>query len=302
MYILMLMSNQIEFRHLRYFQIVAKELHFRKAAEKLFITQPALSRQVQQLEEYIGAELFKRDKRNVSLTQAGEYLLKESQFLFDHLNFVKDNIRHISNGDEGEIRIGFVGSAMQSVIPTLLKKVNKELPSIHFVLTELTNQDQVDLIRNDQLDIGFIRTMRLPEGLMKQDVFEETFCLVLPKLHAVSEKNFKNISDLEKENFILFSSQYSHGYYDKIMSIFEDQGFSPKVAHESVHANTIFRLVENELGIGIVPSSLKQGFDLDIKFIDLNDIPQRTTLSAIWKSDNRNPILDQVLPFLKTPS
>lgn len=298
MYILMLMSNQIEFRHLNYFQTVAKELHFRKAAEKLFITQPALSRQIQQLEEYVGVELFKRDKRNVSLTKAGEYLLKESQFLFDHLGFIKDNIRHIAKGDEGEIRIGFVGSAMQSVIPSLLKKINKDSPGIHFVLTELTNQDQVDKIRNDQLDLGFIRTMRLPEGLKKMDVFEETFCLVLPKTHPVSIKNFKNISDLKEESFILFSSQYSHGYYDKIMSIFEDQGFTPKVAHESVHANTIFRLVENELGIGIVPSSLKQGFDLNIKFIDLKKIPQRTTLSAIWKEESRNPILEKVIRTL----
>tara|TARA_R110002096_G_C14659146_1_gene727398 strand:+ start:3988 stop:4875 length:888 start_codon:yes stop_codon:yes gene_type:complete len=295
----MLMSNQIEFRHLRYFQTVAQELHFRKAAEKLFITQPALSRQIKQLEEYVGAELFKRDKRNVSLTKAGEYLLKESQFLFDHLGYIKDNIQHIAQGDEGEIRIGFVGSAMQSVIPTLLKKINKESPGIHFVLTELTNQDQVDKIRNDQLDLGFIRTMRLPEGLIKKDVFEETFCLVLPKSHPISQNNFKNISDLKEEDFILFSSQYSHGYYDKIMSIFEDQGFSPKVAHESVHANTIFRLVENELGIGIVPSSLKQGFDLNIKFIDLKDIPQRTTLSAIWKKESRNPILKSVVGFLE---
>lgn len=298
MYILMHMSNQIEFRHLRYFQTVAKELHFRKASEKLFITQPALSRQIQQLEEYVGAKLFDRDKRNVSLTKAGEYLLKESQFLFDHLGFIKDNIRHIASGDEGEIRIGFVGSAMQSVIPALLKKINKKSPGVHFVLTELTNQDQVDLIRNDQLDLGFIRTMRLPEGLNKLDVLDETFCLVLPKSHSITQKSFESILDLKDENFILFSSQYSHGYYDKIMSIFEDQGFTPRIAHESVHANTIFRLVENELGIGIVPSSLKQGFDLNIKFIDLDKIPQRTTLSAIWRKGSLNPILKNVVKLL----
>lgn len=298
MYILMHMNNKIEFRHLRYFQTVAKELHFRKASEKLFITQPALSRQVQQLEEYVGAKLFDRDKRNVSLTKAGEYLLKESQFLFDHLGFIKDNISHIANGDEGEIRIGFVGSAMQSVIPALLKKINKKSPGVHFVLTELTNQDQVDLIRNDQLDLGFIRTMRLPEGLNKLDVHNETFCLVLPKSHPITQKSFNSILDLKDENFILFSSQYSHGYYDKIMSIFEDQGFTPRIAHESVHANTIFRLVENELGIGIVPSSLKQGFDLNIKFIELDKIPQRTTLSAIWRKGSLNPILENVVKLL----
>lgn len=300
MYILMPMSNQIELRHLEYFQTVAKELHFRKAAEKLFITQPALSRQIKQLEDYLGAELLKRDKRNVSLTKAGEYLLTESQFVIDHLAFVKDNIRHIASGDEGEVRIGFVGSAMQSIIPKLLKTLNNESPGIHFILTELTNQSQVDLIRNDQLDIGFIRTIRLPKGLNKLKVYQETFSLVLPSSHPLTSKHFTSVADLQDENFILFSSQYSHGYYDKILSIFEDQGFSPKVAHESVHANTIFRLVENELGIGIVPTSLKHGTSLNIKFIDLTNISQRTTLSAIWKNDSRNPVLHQVTKLLKS--
>ncbi len=298
MYILMLMSNQIEFRHLRYFITVAEELHFRKAAEKLFITQPALSRQIQQLEQFIGAPLFIRDKRNVALTKSGEYLMEEARFLFNHLDFVQQTIEHLQQGDEGELRIGFVGSAMQTVIPSLLKQINKDYPGIHSILTELPNQEQLDRIRNDQLDVGFIRSMRLPVGLNKLDVYEENFCLVLPASHPVSAENFTSIDVLGDENFILFSSQYSHGYYDKILSIFEDQGFSPKVAHESVHANTIFRLVENELGIGIVPSSLKHGFDLNIKFIELKNIPQRTTLSAIWKTDSRNPILSKVIEFL----
>lgn len=292
------MSNQIEFRHLRYFITVAEELHFRKAAKKLYITQPALSRQIQQLEEYIGAPLLFRDKRNVELTKSGEYLLDEAHFLLKHLDFVQQNINHIDSGKAGELRIGFVGSAMQSVIPDLLKQINKKYPSIHAVLTELPNQEQINRVRNDHLDLGFIRSMRLPADLNKIDVYEENFCLVLPKDHPISMANFNGVEDLRDESFILFSSQYSHGYYEKILSIFEDKGFSPKVAHESVHANTIFRLVENKLGIGIVPSSLKKGFDLDIKFIELTNIPQRTVLSAIWKTNSRNPLLANVIKFL----
>lgn len=294
------MSNQLELRHLRYFMSVAKELHFRKASEKLFITQPALSRQIQQLEQYLGAELLTRNKRNVTLTKSGEYLLKESQFIFNHLDFVRQNIQSIQKGEEGEIRIGFVGSAMQRVIPTLLRQINSESNGIHSVLTELTNQDQIDRVQNDKLDLGFIRTMRLPIGLQKLSVYEETFCLVLPKHHPISQASFETVNDFKDDNFILFSSQYSHGYYEKILSIFEDEGFTPKVSHESVHANSIFRLVENGLGIGIVPSSLKHGFDLNIKFIDLNKIPQRTTLSAIWKKDSRNPILEKVIEMIRT--
>lgn len=292
------MSNQIELRHLTYFVALTKDLHFRRASEKLFITQPALSRQIQQLEQILDTPLFVRDKRNVSLTKSGQYLLDEATFLFNHIEFIKTTIQSIQKGDEGEIRIGFVGSAMQQVIPSLLKQIDNTSSGIHSVLTELTNQDQIDRIRNDELDIGFIRTMRLPEGLNKLDVLEETFSLVLPRDHPIAEETFIDVGELRNESFILFSSQYSHGYYDKILSIFEDQGFTPRVDHESVHANSIFRLVENGLGIGIVPSSLKHGFNLDIKFIDLDRIPQRTTLSAIWKEDSRNPILGKVIRLI----
>lgn len=187
---------------------------------------------------------------------------------------------------------------MQVVIPKLLTQINEESPGVHSVLTELPNKDQVERIQKDELDLGFIRTLRLPDGLRKLDVHEETFSLVLPKNHPISSKNFTTVKSLQEEKFILFSSQYSHGYFEKIISIFEDQGFTPQVAHESVHASTIFKLVENGLGIGIVPTSLKLGFALNIKFIELDKIPQRTTLSAIWKEENRNPILKRILEFL----
>ncbi len=292
------MGNELELRHLKYFKAVAEELHFGKAAEKLFITQPALSRQIKQLEEILEVDLLKRDKRNVELTESGQYLLDEAEYVFNHLNFIKKNIQHIDSGDEGELRIGFVGSAMHTVIPGLISSVQKENPGIHTELTELPNQDQIDRIRNDELDIGFIRSMRLPEGLEKKNVYEETFSLVLPSDHRLNRTNFESVKQLENESFILFSSQYSHGYFEKIMSIFEDQGFSPKVAHQSVHANTIFRLVEQKLGIGIVPTSLTDGFALDFKRIELTNIPQRTTLSAIWKKDHRNQLLTSFLELL----
>lgn len=292
------MSNELELRHLKYFKAIAEELHFGKAAEKLFITQPALSRQIKQLEEILETKLFKRDKRNVEITHAGNYLLDETQYIFNHLDFIKKNIKHIDAGDVGELRIGFVGSAMNSVIPELISSIQKKTPGIHTELTELPNQVQIDRIRKDELDIGFIRSMRLPDGLKKKSVFEETFSLVLPSNHDLNQKNFKSVKQLQDESFILFSSQYSHGYFEKIMSIFEDQGFTPKVAHQSVHANTIFRLVEQNLGIGIVPTSLSKGFALDFKRIELTTIQQRTTLSAIWKKDHRNQLLDSFLELL----
>lgn len=291
-------SNQFELRHLRYFQEVARELNFRKAAEKLFITQPGLSRQIHQLEESIDAQLFVRDKRNVQLTAAGKYLQQETALIFNQLDKVIKNTAHIHHGDSGEVSIGFVGSAMQLVIPTLLKQLNKSHPGIHTILTELSNQQQLDAILSDALDIGFIRYMKTPRSIEVLEMHEDTFSLVIPVNHHLNLDNFTNISQLQAENFILFSPDYSPGYYEKIMSIFDDHGFSPRVSHETVHANTIFRLVEQGLGVGIVPTSLTQGFDLKIRFIELHGIRQRTKLSAVWKKNHHNPLLEKLIEQL----
>ena len=226
------------------------------------------------------------------------YLLEEAEFLSNHIDYLKKNIQHIQSGGAGELRIGFVGSAMNSVIPGLIASIQEKIPGMHTELTELPNQVQIDRVRNDTLDIGFIRSMRLPNGLEKKHVFKETFSLVLPISHELNQQNFRSVKQLQEESFILFSSQYSHGYFEKIMSIFEDQGFSPKVAHQSVHANTIFRLVEQNLGIGIVPTSLTHGFALNFKCIDLKDIHQRTKLTAIWKKGHKNRLLKSFIELI----
>ena len=133
------MSYQFELRHLTYFLAVAEELHFRKAAERLFISQPGLSRQIKQMEEMLEVTLFVRDKRNVKLTPAGMYLKKEVAYIFNHLDFTLKQTKLVDEGISGEVRIGFLGSAMQSVLPDLLIKADEVLPQIQFSLEELSN-------------------------------------------------------------------------------------------------------------------------------------------------------------------
>jgi DNA-binding transcriptional LysR family regulator len=292
------MSYQIELRHFTYFMAVAEELHFRKAADRLFISQPGLSRQIKQMEEIIGVALFIRNKRKVMLTAAGIYLKKELDYIFNHIDFTIKQTRLIDQGSNGEIRIGFLGSAMQTVIPKLLIMVNKELPDIQFSLEEMSNYLQVEAVEKDQLDLGFVRLARVPQRIKMKTVHIDSFSLVVPLEHRLTSTTFKSIAQVSEEHFILFSSDYSSLYYDKIMSICEDKGFTPKVTHKSVHAQTIFKLVESELGVAIIPTSLQHGFDLGVKFLEIPKIPQRAILSVIWKKDNRNPALQQILKFL----
>ncbi len=294
----MLVGYQLELRHFTYFLAVAEELHFRKAAERLFISQPGLSRQIKQMEEIIGVTLFVRNKRNVQLTPAGLYLKNELEYVFNHLDFTIKQTRLIDQGSEGEIRVGFLGSAMQTVIPELLIDVHKEYPNLQFSLEEMSNHLQVDAVQKDQLDLGFVRLASVPKKMRIKTVHTDTFSLVLPLDHVLQAENFESIEQVSAEPFILFSSDYSSVYYNKIMSICEDTGFTPKISHKSVHAQTIFKLVESGFGVAIVPTSLQYGFDLKVKFLDIPNITQQAELSVIWKEDNRNPALQQLMKFL----
>jgi len=289
------MGYRIELRHLHYFLAVAEELHFRKAAERLFISQPGLSRQIKQMENELGYALFERSNKKVILTKAGKYLKEEVTMLLKNMNDSFSHAQLIHEGMEGQINFGYVGSAMQNVIPQLLLKIKEEHPNVHYSLREMENPDQIDALIQKEIDLAFVRLDKVPKGLEIKPVFEDTFSLVLPKGHPINKENFQGLKTFKDEAFILFDQSYSPAYYEQVMQIFKRSGFHPIISHNTVHASTIFRLVENNLGISIVPSSLALGYKMDIKLIELDKIPQKTVLSVAWNSTNRNPILAKIL-------
>lgn len=289
------MSNQLELRHYRYFLAVAEELHFRKAAEKLYISQPGLSRQIKQLEHILGFSLFDRNNKRVTLTIAGVYLQQELKRTLKTFDNIVSHAKLLSEGKEGKINMGYVGSAMQEVIPNLLLQFTQKHPNIHFGLEEIDNNKQVNALLSQTIDVGFIRLSEVPKPLEIRSIWKETFTLILPKNHLMTKENFKNITQLKDDVFISFDKTYSEAYHARIMSIFEDGGFSPNISHYTVHANTIYKLVENNFGIAIVPTSLQIGYNMNVKFIELTNIPQRATLSICWNTNNRNPIVEQFL-------
>jgi len=292
------MKHQIELRHLRYFEAVAEQLHFGRAAERLFISQPGLSRQVKQLEESLGVQLFYRDNRNVQLTEAGKFLKTEVSLQLKHLERILTHTQLLAAGLEGELKFAYLGSAMQKIIPDLLLEFRSKYPKVHFYFKEMDNQQQVDKLLNQEIDIGFVRLERVPKDLVLQGIDEDTFSLVLPEDHPMNAEHFKNLKQLEDEPFILFERSYSPNYFEKIQQIFDYSGFVPKVNHQTVNASTIYKLVEHQFGVSIVPTSLKTGYDMRVKFIELKDIPQRTILSAVWSRRNRNPSLERFRQLL----
>ncbi len=291
-------SNQIELRQLRYFLVLAETLHYRRAAEKLHLSQSALSQQIKQLESFVGTPLFDRTNRKVSLNRAGQLFLKEALSITGQLKKSLERWQSEYHGIQGEIKIGFVGSAMQQYLPPSLKRFGVNHPNIKLHLEELTNEEQLRALELEHIDIGFMRSNQITQDMNIKSVFEENFSLVLPKQHPITASNFNNIGQLSHESFILFPNEKSPMYYQQILNICSSYGFSPKISHRSIHGPTIFKLVENGMGISIVPNSLRDEKNYEIRFIELNKISQKTELYAVWKTGNDNPALPNFLEIL----
>lgn len=291
------MNYQIELRHLSYFSILAEELHFRKAAERLFIAQPGLTRQIKQMEEIYNVQLFERGKRFVKLTPAGEYLKTQVDLLFQQLDHIHDQIEKIDKGIMTTLKVGFIGSAAQTILPELISALNQEHPLIDISINEMSNEKQIEQILKGALDIGFVRMPDNIISLDSVDIFTEHFVLVVPKNSPLKQNTTIDLKTLKDQSFILFGKEYSSNYYRLVMSIFDDHDFEPLVALRTVNAMSIFNLVAQGIGIAIVPHSLSKGYAIDVDFIDLKHIPQRTTLSIVWNKKNTNPGIDT---FLKT--
>lgn len=290
--------NQLELRSLRYFMVLADTLHYTQAAEILFISQSALSQHIKQLERTLGIPLFNRTNRKVALSRAGELLLKEANLILQQVDQSMERWQLSLDGVMGQLKIGFVGSAMQGFLPPIIKEFSKTHPKINFYLEEFTNTEQLKGLEQEQLDIGFMRSNKVPSDIHLKSVYSENFSLVLPLDHPIDLSNFKNMGQLAEESFILFPNENSPMYYQQIQNLCADYGFSPRISHKSIHGPTIFKLVENGMGVAIVPNSLRDEFNYKIKFLELDEVPYKTELFAAWKRDNENPALQYFLELI----
>ncbi len=282
-------------RHLKYFMAVAENLHFGKAAKKLFIAQPPLSRQIRQLEEELGVMLFDRDKRHVALTSQGAFLYDESQKIFNHLSAVRKTLGLMHQGVVGQINIGYVGAAMHCILPDLLVKLNSACPDVNAQLLELSTESQIQAIQTGQIDVGFIRTPVDIAGLIARSVYREPFSLVLPAEYEPVEATAAGIRALANEPFISFARVCGPGLIDSVLSICSKSGFAPRIVHETSQMNSVVRLVESGLGYSIVPSSVKNGYDLKVTFVELAGFEETAELSVVYAKGESTAIVQNFL-------
>ncbi|MBX2864781.1 MAG: LysR family transcriptional regulator [Leptolyngbyaceae cyanobacterium MAG.088] len=282
----------MELRHIRYFLAVAEELHFGRAAKRLKMAQPPLSQQIKQLETELGVQLFSRTRRNVSLTAAGQVLKQEAHQLLQQLEQAVSKTQQASRGEVGRLEIAFVSSAMYSLLPDYLKQFREQYPHIDLVLHELSTQEQIQRLLDNRLDLGFMRPPVDQKILHAQSVLQESLVAALPLNHKLSSKKHISIKELQGELFILFPRTMATRLYDQIVSLCHQGGFSPNVVQQATQMQTILSLVTAELGVAIVPASLRNLKRQGVCFLPFTETTPQAEVCMVWRQDQSLPVVE----------
>jgi DNA-binding transcriptional LysR family regulator len=289
------MNELLELRHLRYFVAVAEELHFSRAAKRLHIAQPPLSQQIRKLERYIGHPLFSRNSRTVTLTQAGETLLERSRYLLRRLEDDLETVRRVGRGEIGTLTVGFIGSAMLTVLPALIGSYRKRFPKVDLRLRELTTSHLVDAIRQGAVDLGFLRDAGSTEDLIIEKVVAERFVAALPKKHPLADRKKISLILLKGEPLILFARELGPLAWDKTIGLCERAGFRPTIVQDAPEWLTVLRLVSSGLGFSIAPACVATIQTPGVVCRELTKCPVSTNIELARRSDHLNPIMEAFL-------
>jgi DNA-binding transcriptional LysR family regulator len=280
----------MDIQQLKNFLILSNTLNFRKAAEQINIVQPALSRQIQLLEKEAGVLLLNRNKRTVTLTEAGMLFKKETTRILQDLDKMIVRAAQLHNGEAGEIKVTHASSAMNTVVPSFLVKVKYTWPNLKTTVQESSNFHQIEMLLTRKTDIGIAPNIILPAEANSRILYRENFVLILPANHPLSKKKITDLSVLKNETFILPQLSTGIGYVETILQICRSFGFIPKVAHESAHSMAVVRLVEAGLGISIEPISSVRGVNMNIKLIELKNIPQKAEMILFWLQEREEEL------------
>ncbi len=295
----------MELRHLRYFSTVATELHFGRAAEKLHIAQPPLSKQIQDLEAELGFELFNRTKRSISLTPAGQAFLAEVTQIFQQLDRAIDIGKKTSRGELGQISIGFVGSATYNILPVMLQQFRDRYPDVQIELHELTTDRQLIWLREGRIDIGLIRPPIIGVDFTSQIIFQESLVVALPIDHHLARLDKIELRLLATEPFILFPRQLAPGLYDPIIAICLAAGFSPNVVQECIQMQTIVSLVSANMGVSILPESIQEAQRQGVVYRPIAaflGIEKLATIAIVWRKNDDSPTIQRLLEIVLNKS
>jgi DNA-binding transcriptional LysR family regulator len=289
----------IELRHLRYFIAVAEELHFGRAAQRLNISQPPLSQQIQILEQQIGARLFARTNRSVQLTAAGLQFLNDARQIMQNVTQAADKAARLHRGEEGELRIGFTSSApFITAVSDALFTFRQRHPGVHIQMQEINTRQQLDPLNEGRLDLGVMRNTPLPETLAHQLMLREPLCAVLPRDHRLAGKSAISVTELAQEPFVFFDPQVGTALYSETLALLQRYAIAPNIAQEVGEAMTILGLVATGLGISILPASFSRIRLDDVRWVALKEQDAWSEVWLVWSQRRETTAITEQMKTL----
>jgi DNA-binding transcriptional LysR family regulator len=277
---------------------VAEELHFGRAAARLRMTQPPLSRQIQKLEAAVGAALFDRDNRRVSLTPAGEAFLAEARRILAIAEAAPELAQRVSSGYRGLVRLGFTSASTFGILGRLLNEVERHLPEVHIELYEMVTREQIAALAGEDIDLGLARPPFDPETFDSRLLHREALFLAVEEDHPLTELSRPVVAaDLIGEPLIFHSQQKARYFYDLVVSMVPLA--QERVVHTVSQVMTMLWLVSARRGVAFVPASAQLLGVPGVDYLPIaTAIPDPVELHLIWPRHSGNPALARVLQVL----
>ncbi|HLH64905.1 MAG TPA: LysR substrate-binding domain-containing protein [Solirubrobacteraceae bacterium] len=279
----------MELRQLRYFVAVAEELHFRRAAQRLHISQPPLTRQIAALEAELGCALLERSRRRVELTPAGEAFLAQARAMLAELDAAVGAARAIGSGQAGVLRIGFVGSALSSLVPAAVQRFRRARPGVEIQLRERSTVQALRALASGELDVGLVRPPIEPDAALEAEVvMRERTIAALPAGHELAALERVPLGRLAAQPLVMFPRRQAPGFHDLLIGRMAATGTTPRVVQQAPEMLTIIGLVAAGIGVSPVPESVAHVALDGVAYRPLIGAPD-TELVAVWRRDAASP-------------
>jgi DNA-binding transcriptional LysR family regulator len=284
----------IDLRQLRYFVTLAETLHFGRAAERLHVSQPPLSRQIAALEADLGVRLLERNSRTAALTHAGARFLEDARAVLGMFDQACRNARMADRGEMGELSIGFMMHAAYTVVPALTRRFMAGYPGVHLSLREVVPSTLPDDLLAGRFDAGILFSPGPVRGLESRVIHREHLCLAVPAGHRLASAEVVAASDLEGEAMIVTPTEVAPTLRAVIAEFCRSGGFAPVIRLEASLQQTIVSLVAEGLGVALVPSSMRR---LSVGGVVLREVEKAPEVEQVvaWKVGNLNPALGSFL-------
>lgn len=290
----------MELRHLRYFVAVAEEKNIGRAATRLFMTQPPLTRQIRQLEDEIGVALFLRTARGVEPTSAGRALLADARNILALAEQATERAQGAGQGTTGRIDIAVFGTGIFGAIPELLRAYRRDHPDVSIVLHNMTKQEQLDALGQGRIGLAFNRLMQPVPGLVNEVLLTEALHVAAPSDHHLTARTAITLAELENEPLVLFPTGLRPSFIDRVHDLCRQAGFTPNVAAEVADVVHGIALVASGGGLSLVPDSATNLHVPGVTYRPLHETPRpRIDLCCIYRDDDHSPVLNALLTSMR---